>query len=160
MILGKAIRKGVGFGLTSGIITTLGLIVGLNSSVGSRLVVISGILVIAFADAFSDALGMHISEEAELGKEGREIWLATLATFLAKLIFAVSFVVPFLFLNLSAAMIVSLIWGTLLLCAFSYYLAKKEQHSVRAVVGEHLLIAVLVIVASNYLGRLINYYFN
>ena len=60
----NSLKKGYSFGLTSGIITTLGLIVGLNSSTGSKLVVIGGIITIAIADAMSDALGMHISQES------------------------------------------------------------------------------------------------
>ncbi|GAI31399.1 unnamed protein product, partial [marine sediment metagenome] len=35
-----SIKTGFSFGLTSGIITTLGLMVGLHSSTGSKLVVI------------------------------------------------------------------------------------------------------------------------
>jgi hypothetical protein len=52
------VRKGVSFGLTSGVITTLGLIVGLHSGTHSKIAVISGIPTIAIADAMSDALGM------------------------------------------------------------------------------------------------------
>ena len=63
--MNHSIKTGFSFGLTSGIITTLGLIVGLNSGTGSKLVVLGGILTIAIADAFSDALGIHISEESE-----------------------------------------------------------------------------------------------
>ncbi len=57
--------KGISFGLTSGIITTLGMIVGLHAGTHSRLAVIGGVLTIAIADAFSDALGIHISEESQ-----------------------------------------------------------------------------------------------
>ena len=53
-------RVGMSFGLTSGIITTLGLIVGLHSGTHSKLAVIGGILTIAMADAFSDALHPRI----------------------------------------------------------------------------------------------------
>ena len=49
-------RVGMSFGLTSGIITTLGLIVGLHSGTHSKLAVIGGILTIAMADALSDVL--------------------------------------------------------------------------------------------------------
>ena len=59
-----SIRKGLGFGLTSGVITTLGLLVGLNAGTHSKKIVLGGILLIAIADALSDALGIHISEEA------------------------------------------------------------------------------------------------
>ena len=50
----KSLKIGLSFGLTSGVITTLGLLVGLNSSTHSKMVVLGGILVIAIADALSD----------------------------------------------------------------------------------------------------------
>lgn len=59
-----SLRKGFSFGLTSAAITTLGMIIGLDSAMHSKLVVIGGILSIAVADSFSDALGIHISEES------------------------------------------------------------------------------------------------
>lgn len=65
-----SIKKGVSFGITSGIITTLGLIIGLEAGTHSKLIIISGILTIAFADAFSDSLGVHILEES--GKYGKK----------------------------------------------------------------------------------------
>ena len=55
----RPLKKGLGFGLTSGVITTLGLIVGLHAGFQSKAVVIGGILTIAIADA----LGIHPSEE-------------------------------------------------------------------------------------------------
>ena len=61
----KSLKTGISFGLTSGTITTLGLMIGLNSGTNSRGIVIGGILTIAIADSFSDALGIHISEEAD-----------------------------------------------------------------------------------------------
>ncbi|MBH0196170.1 MAG: hypothetical protein HP494_11385, partial [Nitrospira sp.] len=57
-------KTGLSFGLTSGVITTLGLMVGLHSGTHSRAIVIGGILTIAIADAMSDALGIHVSEES------------------------------------------------------------------------------------------------
>ena len=49
-----SIQVGLSFGLTSGIITTLGLMVGLASGTNSRLAVIGGVATIAVADALSD----------------------------------------------------------------------------------------------------------
>lgn len=147
-----SIKKGFSFGLTSGIITTLGLIVGLHSSTHSTLVIIGGILVIAIADALSDALGIHISEEAENQHTTREIWQSTAATFLTKLIFASLFIIPFLLLSLSVAIIISVIWGLVLIVVFSFYLARQQQIKPYRVVGEHLLIAILVIIITHYIG--------
>lgn len=71
-------KIGLCFGLTSASITTFGLIVGLHSFSGSKIVIVGGIFTIAFADAFSDALGIHTSEEAENIHTNREILKSTL----------------------------------------------------------------------------------
>ncbi|MFC1691066.1 VIT1/CCC1 transporter family protein [Nanoarchaeota archaeon] len=150
-----SIRKGFSFGLTSGIITTLGLIVGLHSSTHSKLVIIGGILVIAIADALSDALGIHISEEAENHHTTKEIWESTIATFLSKFVFALTFIVPILLFPLYTAIIVSIIWGLSLIAIFSFYMAKLQKIKPYHVVVEHLVIAVFVIIVTHYVGNLV-----
>ena len=120
-------QTGLSFGITSGVITTLGLMVGLHSGTHSKLVVIGGIFTIAIADAFSDALGIHISEEAENRHTTREIWESTIATFLSKFVFTLTFIVPVLLFTLATAIILSVIWGLSLLAIFSFHIA-KEQH--------------------------------
>lgn len=147
-----SIKKGFSFGLTSGIITTLGMIVGLHSSTHSTAVIIGGVLIIAIADALSDALGIHISEEFENSHTAKEIWESTSVTFLSKFIFALTFVVPFLMLSLSAAIIASVIWGMSLIMIFSFYMAKQNNIKPGQVVAEHLIIAVLVVIATHYIG--------
>src|SRR5512139_1664307 len=102
-----SLRTGITFGLTSAVITTLGLMVGLHSGTHSKIVVLGGILTIAIADAFSDALGIHVSEESENTHTPKQIWTSTIATFLAKFVFALTFAVPVIVLSLSSAIIVS-----------------------------------------------------
>ena len=148
-----SIRKGFGFGLTSGIITTLGLIIGLHSGTKSSMVIIGGILVIAIADAFSDALGIHVSEEYEDKHTEKEIWISTITTFLTKFVFAISFVVPILILPLSIAIIISVAWGLSLLALFSFYIARQQNANPYKVVTEHLIIAILVIIATHFVGE-------
>jgi len=77
----QSTHAGFNFGLTSGIITTLGLMVGLNSSTQSHYVVVGGILTIAVADALSDSIGMHFAVESQNTHTNKEIWEATLSTF-------------------------------------------------------------------------------
>jgi VIT1/CCC1 family predicted Fe2+/Mn2+ transporter len=154
-----SIWKGLGFGLTSGIITTLGLMVGLNSGTHSEKIVIGGILIIAVADALSDALGIHVSEESDSNKTTRQIWMSTLATFLSKLIIASTFIVPILVFELSTAIIVSIAWGLSLIALFSYYVAKHHHEKPTHVVMEHIIIAIVVIIITNYIGKLINILF-
>lgn len=147
-----SIKKGFSFGLTSGIITTLGLMVGLHSSTHSAIVVIGGIIIIAIADALSDALGIHISEESENKHTPKEVWESTIATFLSKFIFALTFIVPILLFELSVAIIVSIAWGLLLIVVFSFFMAKQQNIKPHKVVMEHLIIAIFVIVVTHYVG--------
>ncbi|MCX5726956.1 MAG: hypothetical protein NT030_07295 [Candidatus Saganbacteria bacterium] len=151
-----SLTTGFSFGLTSGIITTLGLMVGLHSGTHSRSVVLGGIWIIAIADAFSDALGIHISEESEGKHSDREIWESTFFTFLTKFFFALTFVVPVLIFELSTAMVVSVMYGLFLLTSFSYFLARNEKRSNPwQVAMEHLVIASLVVFITHYVGDLI-----
>jgi len=148
-----SLKTGFCFGLTSGIITTLGLMVGLNAGTHSKLVVLGGILTIAIADAFSDALGIHISEEAENRHSSREMWASTLSTFLSKFAFALTFVVPVLLFELSDAILVSVVWGLLVLSLLSFEIGKDQEGSAWKVVGEHLVIALVVITITHYVGK-------
>ena len=150
-----SLRTGISFGMTSAAITTLGLIVGLHSGTHSKIVIIAGILTIAIADAFSDALGIHVSEEAENSHTAKQIWGATVATFLTKLLFALSFLAPLLLLSLSTAIVVSLIWGLSILTILSYFIARSQGKPPWRIVGEHLIIAVVVIVITHWVGDLI-----
>jgi len=152
----SSILTGLSFGLTSGIITTLGLMVGLNASTQSKSVVIGGILTIAIADAFSDALGIHVSEESEGKHTAKEVWIATIATFLSKFIFALTFTVPVFFLSLSAAIIISIIWGLLCLSILSLSISKEDNENPWSSVFEHLLIALVVIFITNFVGQKIS----
>jgi len=147
-----SLKIGFSFGLTSGIITTLGLMVGLHSGTHSSLVIIGGILTIAIADAFSDALGIHVSEESENKHTTKEIWESTISSFLLKFACTLMFVVPILLFQLSTAIIVSVIWGLSLLCIFSFSIAKEQKTKSWKVVIEHLIIALVVIIITHYVG--------
>ena len=155
-------KIGFTFGLTSGIITTLGLMVGLHSGTHSSLAVIGGVLTISVADAFSDALGIHISQESEDHRTSKEIWESTLSTFLSKFFFALTFLVPiFLFPNsLTNAIIVSVLWGLLMLGILSFQVARYKKEKPWRVILEHLFIALVVIFITHYVGDLISIAFN
>lgn len=148
----RSLKIGISFGLTSGVITTLGLMVGLHAGTHSRLVVLGGILTIAIADAFSDALGIHISEESKNVHTHKHVWAATVSTFLSKLLFALTFVIPVLLFELSTAILVSVAWGLSMLAFLSYYIAKSQGRRPWGVVAEHLLIALAVITATHFVG--------
>lgn len=154
----NSLKKGLGFGLVSGIITTLGLMVGLHSGTNSRIVVVTGILLIAMTDAFSDALGIHISEECENQHTNKEVWCATIATFCSKFIFALTFVIPVLLFSLGIAIIVSIFWGLFLIAVFSFHIAKQQGVKPHKVVFEHVGLTILVVIATHYIGEIIKFF--
>ncbi len=145
-------RTGLFFGATSGVITTIGLIVGLNSGTSSITAVLGGILVISVADAMSDALGIHLAEEADPNTDHAHVWAATIMTFVTKFVFSISFAVPLLLLPLTTAVAVSVVWGLLVIVILSYFLARSQKESPLYIIAEHLGIAVLVLVFSHYIG--------
>ena len=147
------LRTGISFGLTSAVITTLGLMIGLHSGTHSRIVVLAGILIIAIADAFSDALGIHVAEEADNTNTAKHIWGATITTFLTKFIISMTFVIPVFFLSLSTAIVVNLIWGLSILSLLSYFIAKSQGEAPWKIIGEHLLIAIIVITITCWVGN-------
>jgi len=140
--------------MTSATITILGLMMGLNAGTHSKLVVAGGILTIAVADAFSDALGMHMAEESnKTDKKG--VWEATIATFLTKLLFGLTFLIPIILLSLNTAIIANIAWGLFALGVLSYVIAKNEGEKPFKVIGEHIAIAVIVLIISDLLGVII-----
>lgn len=149
-----SVIKGTSFGLTSGVITTLGLMVGLYSGTNSKFVVLGGILTIAVADAFSDALGIHISEESEGKHSEKEIWVSTIFTIISKFIFSALFLIPVFFLNLQLAIIISVIWGLALIGILSYYIALWQKVTPWKVISEHIIITLVVITLSNFVGKI------
>lgn len=151
---------GISFGLTSAVITSLGMIVGLYSATSSKLAVVAGIIIMAIADGLSDAVGLHMAEEAEVegGKAKhtpKEIWLTTLFTFLSVCGFSLTFAVPILIFPLKIAVFLAIGWGILLLILLNFYTAKIKKESPIKLISEHISLALFVIIISYLIGNLI-----
>lgn len=155
-----SLKIGICFGITSGIITTLGLMTGLQSGTNSKLVVLGGIFTIAIADAFSDSLGIHISEESQGNNSVRHVWESTIATFLAKFLFALTFTIPVILSpSLNTAMTISIAWGLTVLCVLTYITSMAEHEKPWKPILEHLLTAIVVIIITHYVGDFIAVHF-
>lgn len=155
----KAYTEGVSFGLTSGVITTLGLLIGVHSATNSKLAVIGGIFSIAIADALSDAMGMHAVEEAT-GRKTKSIWEATLATFCSKFFFALSFIIPIILFELHTAIYAAIAWAALLISILGYRIAKTNKENPIAVITEHLALTLVVVILTYYVGTFVATYFD
>ena len=145
-------RTGLYFGLTSGVITTIGLVVGLSAGTRSMTAVVGGIVLIAVADGLSDALGIHLAKESDHTVSSRVVWNATITTFLTKFVVALTFIVPVLALPLRAAVVVSVVWALLVIIVLSYFIARSQGARPLPIIGEHAGIALLVVSASHFIG--------
>jgi VIT1/CCC1 family predicted Fe2+/Mn2+ transporter len=152
---------GISFGITSGTITALGMLVGLESATSDPKVVVAGLVVMAVADGLADACGLHVAEESETDGGGgskhthKEVWLTTVITFLSVCGFILTFAIPVLLFQLETAVPLAIAWGMLLLIVFNLYVAKIKNERPIKIILEHILIATVVIVISYWIGDLI-----
>jgi len=132
------------YGGTAALVTCMGLVVGLGTAASSRAALVSGLLVIAVADNLSDSLAIHVYQESER-LEASRAFRSTIINFLVRLLVAGSFVLLALFLPLEQVMPATLLWGTLLLSALSYAIARHRRVSPALEIGKHLGAALVVI---------------
>ena len=155
----RSFRTGFSFGLTSGVITTLGLMVGLHSSTDSKFVVIGGILTIAIADAFAESMGMHVATLSHNSNPKKEAWESTFFTFICKFLFTTMFIIPILIFNLHEAIIFSILLGFYLLTILSISIARERKVQPFQMVLEHISIFTAVIILAHFAGQLISFTF-
>jgi VIT1/CCC1 family predicted Fe2+/Mn2+ transporter len=139
------------FGATSAIITNLAIVTGMHSSTNAKTSIIGSLMVIALADNISDSLGIHIYQETE-DIQKKEVWIGTFTNFFARLLVSFGFIMIVLLLPIEMAVTVSVIYGLLTLALFSYIIAKMKRLNPVAAIFEHIVIATIVIIISNYLG--------
>lgn len=117
----------------------------------SKAAVLSGLLIIALADNLSDSLSIHIYQESE-NLEGRAAFRATVTNFLARLLVAMSFVGIVVTFPASATPAIATAWGLLLLGGLTFVLSRTRGASPWREVTKHLVVAVVVVVASRTIG--------
>lgn len=150
--MSRIAESGLGFGLTSGVITTLGLLVGTAASTSNPGLVAGSILTIALADSMSDAFGMHVSAESTNASE-RSTWVVTFTTFGTKLATTLTFLIPILLFPLSVAVWICVLWGCALLIGLSSFIARQRGVHIMKPVIEHVGLALVVVYLSQILGN-------
>jgi vacuolar iron transporter family protein len=145
------------FGGTAAITTSMGLIAGLNFGEHAKASIIGGLLVIAIADNIVDSFSIHVYKESE-HSNASEVFSATFGNFLSRLIVSLSFIALVFVLPKNAIVVVTSLWGLLLLTVLSASIARtKKLRQVREVLI-HLGIAIAVVVISKYIGYFITRY--
>ena len=144
------LRK-VSFGTTAAIVTSLGVIVGLNAAAAQISAIVGSLLVIALADNLTDSLSVHVYQESERLSQ-REAFRTTVANFATRLLVSLSFIAIVVVLPTRAAILVCLGWGLLLLSVLSYALARDRQINPAFEMCKHCAVAIAVIVLSGAIG--------
>jgi predicted membrane protein (TIGR00267 family) len=143
----KELFQGIAMGLMDGLITMLGIIVGVGIATDdAKLVIISG-LVGGISNSFGTSIGFYTSENAERGQQIEfyrknkgtrkdlqyihsysEIIGSAVLSFIAGAFAIVLPLLPFFLLSdVGAGMISSLVISTMLLFALGYYIGKINE---------------------------------
>jgi len=139
------------FGSTAAIVTSMGLIVGLDATTASTGALLGSILIAGLADNLTDSLSVHIYQESEKRPE-REAFRTTAINFIARFSVSLTFLLILVALPRLTAVRLSVIWGFLLLSALSYLLARARAVSALSEIWKHGVVAVVVILISRAIG--------
>ncbi len=151
--------SGFSFGISSAVLTTLGIIMGLNSATNSFLAVVSGIVSVAVSDSLSDSVSMYSSKKSERGVSSKLAFKSALNVFLGKFFFTLTFIVPFLFFSLKTAVFLSIILGLFLITIVSVQIAFVNEENIIFNIFKNLFLAFIVLLVSFLAGKFINAFF-
>ncbi len=150
--------EGISFGITSGVITILGVLIGLAAT-GNKMFTEIGIIVVGIADALSDAAGMYVSEESEYIHTKKQIHKTAIFTFLWKILTLIILILPLAILNLTTAVMVSLALGIFMIGCLGYLVAKgNKKLKIKIVITKYIAIAVVVAMISYAVGYVVNHF--
>lgn len=147
------------FGSSAAILTDVSLIVGLGSARSGKGPILAGLLTIAVADNISDSLGIHLYKESE-GFGQRLSLLSTTLNFFSRLLISCTFIAIVLLLPMAHAVYVGLIWGLFLIVLISYLISRSNKDDPVKEMVFHVLVAVIVIALSRFLGHEIAVFFH
>ena len=150
--------QGLAFGMMDGIITALGVLMGLTP-LNDKIILFIGIMVTGLADSFANAAGIHVSEEAETIHKRSEVWKSTGYCFLATILMFIMISLPVLFLPFSLAVWISWIIGTFLLIVLSVVIADVRKMKRLNIIVEYVTMGVAVSLVCYLLSILVKTFF-
>lgn len=143
------------FGVTSAIVTSLALIVGLDELSNPKMSIIGALLLLAIADNISDSLGIHIFRESQFSSTKSNSELYTITNYLSRLTVTLIFVLLIFFLPFRYAVLFSVILGLLLLSLLSYIIAVQQKTNPYFAIFQHVGVAVVVMAISQFVGQVV-----
>jgi predicted membrane protein (TIGR00267 family) len=162
--------EGVAFGLADGLIMCLGLIIGVAEATSqTNLVLITGIIG-GFANAFGNSIGFFMSQSAERALQIREttdhgtntrihskqeVLVNSVFAFASTIAATLVLLSPFACFEMTAAVILTFIIGTVMAFALGSYIGKTSHENPFKAGGKYALLAILGAVISHYIADLV-----
>jgi VIT1/CCC1 family predicted Fe2+/Mn2+ transporter len=148
-------------GFASGIIVALAIMAGLSAGTESAQAVLSGIVVVALVEGFSDAYSEYLSQKTEGSKGIKEVWKESIILFSTKFFIILQFILPFIILPaVGDATQFAIFWGLFILSIISGYIA-KQQETKRIIRSMTLYVvaAILIVTITYFAGDLVQFIF-
>lgn len=128
------------FGIYSGIITALGLTLGIYGGGLDKKAHIIGLISIALSDSLSDAYGIYNATNFSINE--------SLLTLAGKSILPMLMVIPYLFMPIKNAIITNIIFSTLIISLISYKLLGDIDNTIINVILTWLVISLVYYVGT------------
>ena len=142
----------ISYGGTAAAVTSTALISGLCAANATKPIIMSALLIAALADNLTDALSIHVYQESER-LDQKDARTAALTNFAARLLLCLSFALLLRLFSLAHATEAAIIWGTALVAALSYGMARERSVKPMPEILKHLLIASAAIIVSKAIGH-------
>lgn len=149
----------ISYGGTAAIVTSMGLILGLDSATSSQRAIVSSLLIVALADNLTDSLSVHAYQEAER-LESHQAFMATTANFVTRLITSLSFIALVIVTPRALLVVATGVWGFLLLTLLTYRLARARGANAGKEIVRHFAAAAAVVLISRLFGTWISGFFD
>ncbi|HUY00146.1 MAG TPA: hypothetical protein VMV49_11365 [Candidatus Deferrimicrobium sp.] len=148
-------------GFASGIIVALAIMVGLSAGTQTTQAVMSGIVVVAFVEGFSDAFSEYLSQKTEGNLSIRTVWKEAAELFATKFIIIIQFIFPFILLPLVDATQFAIFWGLFILSIISGYIARQqEKRRIIRTMALYVVAAIIIIYITYNAGNLVAFIFS
>ena len=153
------LRQGLIFGVSSGVITTSGVLAGLVQTSVSPVIVIVTVVSLAISDGISESYGLFISKKVEKPKDnGRGPIKSFIGLLFTKMIIVLSFLIPLLFsrkLGYYKNMIWPILWGVLILTILDYYASCLRKEKMVPYLIKHYILLFITVGLNVFFGRMI-----
>jgi len=159
--------EGFAFGLADGIICFIGLTIGVaEATFNPTLVIISGIIG-GLADAFGNSIGFFVSQATERGVQihetkehgvktrihsTKEVWMSGVVSFLATILALIILLSPFLFFDISTAVVLTFSVGMILSFVLGGYVGRLSGESPYKTGLKYAMLALVGAVVSYLIG--------